>query len=41
MNYFAGVDIGGMSIKIGIVNEKGSIIAESYFSTEKEEIALT
>lgn len=41
MNYFAGVDIGGMSIKIGIVNEKGSIIAESYFSTEKEEIDLT
>ncbi len=31
--YYIGVDIGGMSIKTGIVNEKGEIIAKEAFKT--------
>lgn len=41
MKYYAGVDIGGMSIKIGIVNEEGLIVAESFFETKREEIQKT
>ena len=34
--YAIGVDIGGMSIKVGVVNEKGEIISVNKLKTEKD-----
>jgi len=39
--YSIGVDIGGMSIKIGIVDECGNILYKSTFKTEKNPISAT
>lgn len=33
---YAGVDIGGMTIKVGLVNEKGKIVLSRAFATEQE-----
>lgn len=35
--YYIGVDVGGMSIKLGIVNEAGEIINSLSFNTKKED----
>lgn len=35
-NLYAGVDVGGTNIKIGIVNESGKIVAQSKFPTEPD-----
>ena len=33
---YAGVDVGGMSIKIGLVNSDGKILKTKAFATEQE-----
>ncbi len=33
--YYLGVDIGGMSIKVGVVDKAGKIVASSFIKTEK------
>ena len=35
--YYIGVDVGGMSIKLGIVDENGNIIAHEKLITSKED----
>lgn len=35
--YYIGVDVGGMSIKLGIVDVDGNIVASSTFTTKKED----
>lgn len=35
-NLYAGVDVGGTNIKIGIVNESGTIVAQTKFPTEPD-----
>ena len=32
---YAGVDVGGTNIKIGLVDIKGTIIADNYIKTDK------
>jgi len=34
MNYFLGIDFGGTEIKIGIINESGTIVAKDKYTTE-------
>ena len=35
--YYIGVDVGGMSIKLGVVNEQGEIVASKKLVTKKED----
>lgn len=35
-NLYAGIDVGGTNIKIGIVNESGTIVAQTKFPTEPD-----
>ena len=36
MKKYIGVDIGGMSIKIGLVNEEGNLLAKTVVKTESD-----
>jgi predicted NBD/HSP70 family sugar kinase len=31
--YYLGIDVGGMSVKVGIVDEKGNILLKDKFET--------
>ena len=36
MNYYAGIDLGGTFIKIGIIDEEGNILVKDKIPTGKE-----
>ena len=35
--FFAGVDVGGTNVKIGIVDDNGSIVADTKFPTKSDD----